>query len=70
MSVLPTARIVAEARQHDGSARDEHHRYALARESAGDGLDGDELGLPIVIGVAILGYVGWLTFRRGSRKSS
>jgi hypothetical protein len=43
---------------------------ALARESAGDGLDGDELGLPIVIGVAILGYVGWSTFRRGSRKSS
>ena len=36
----------------------------------GDGLDGDELGLPIVLGIAVVGYVGWLAFRRWSRKSS
>lgn len=38
--------------------------------SDGDGLDGDELGLPIVLGIAVIGYVGWLAFRRWSRKSS
>ena len=36
----------------------------------GDGPDGDELALPILLGVAVLGYVGWLAFRRWSRKSS
>lgn len=36
----------------------------------GDGLDADELGLPILLGVAVLGYVGYLAFRRWSRKSS
>jgi hypothetical protein len=38
--------------------------------SDGDGPDGDELGLPIVLGIAVIGYVGWLAFRRRSRKSS
>jgi hypothetical protein len=42
---------------------------ALAQtESDGDGLDGDELGLPIIIGVGILAYVGWQAVRRRSRK--
>jgi len=35
-----------------------------------DGLDSDELGLPIVVGVGILAYLGWIAFRRRSRKSS
>ena len=35
-----------------------------------DGPDGDELALTILLGVAVLGYVGWLAFRRWSRKSS
>ena len=44
---------------------------ALAQaDGDGDGLDGDELGLPIIIGVGVLAYLGWLAFRRGSRKSS
>ncbi len=42
----------------------------LAQTSSdGDTPDGDELGLPILLGVAVLGYVGWLAFRRWSRKS-
>jgi hypothetical protein len=36
----------------------------------GDGLDGDELVLPILVGVAVLGYVGWMAIRGCSRKSS
>ena len=44
---------------------------ALAQSAGdGDGLDGDELGLPILLGVAVLGYVGWTIFRGRSRKSS
>ena len=42
----------------------------LAQADGDDGLDGDELGLPILIGIAVLGYVGWLAFRRWSRKPS
>jgi hypothetical protein len=38
--------------------------------SDGDGIDGDELVLPIFIGVAVLGYVGWMAIRGRSRKSS
>ena len=44
---------------------------ALAQASNdGDGPDGDELGLPIVLGVAVVGYVGWLAFRRWSSRNS
>jgi hypothetical protein len=35
-----------------------------------DGFDGDELGLPIVLGVAVLTFVGWMAFRSRSHKSS
>ena len=43
---------------------------ALAQaESDGDGLDGDELGVPIVILVGILAYGGWVAIRRRSRRS-
>jgi hypothetical protein len=44
---------------------------ALAQaEGGGDGFDGDELGLPIILGAGILLYVGWLIIRGRSRKSS
>jgi threonine/homoserine/homoserine lactone efflux protein len=44
---------------------------ALAQaDGDGDGFDGDELGIPIVLGVALLAYVGWTVIRRRSRKSS
>ena len=36
----------------------------------GDGLDGDELVLPILIGAAVLAYIAWTTLRGRSRKSS
>jgi hypothetical protein len=43
---------------------------ALAQgASNGDGFDGDELSLPIVLGVGVLVYVGWLAYRRRSAKS-
>lgn len=35
-----------------------------------DAPDGDEMGLPILLGIAVVGFVGWLAFRRWSRKSS
>jgi len=41
---------------------------ALA-ETDGDGFDGDELGLPIVLGIGVLAILGWMAFRRGSPKS-
>ncbi len=41
---------------------------ALA-EADGDGFDGDELGLPIVLGIGVLAILGWMTFRRRSSKS-
>ena len=41
---------------------------ALA-ETDGDGFDGDELGLPIVLGVAVLAILGWMAFQRRSPKS-
>ena len=37
--------------------------------SSGDGFDGDELGLPIILGIGVLAYLGWAAFRRRSRKS-
>jgi hypothetical protein len=37
--------------------------------SDGDGLDGDELGLSIIVGIGVLAYLGWAVFRRRSRKS-
>jgi hypothetical protein len=44
---------------------------ALAQaEGDGDGFDGDELALPIVLGAGILLYVGWMIIRSRSRKSS
>ena len=43
---------------------------ALAQaDSDGDGFDGDELGLPILIGVAVLGYVGWMAIRGRARRT-
>jgi hypothetical protein len=43
---------------------------ALAQASSdADGLDGDELGLPIVLGVGVVAYLGWMALRRRSRKS-
>jgi hypothetical protein len=43
---------------------------ALAQAATdGDGFDGDELSLPIVLGVGVLAYVGWLVYRRRSAKS-
>jgi hypothetical protein len=41
---------------------------ALA-QSDGDGFDGDELGLPIVLGIGVLAILGWMAFRRRSPKS-
>ena len=44
--------------------------FAFAQVSSdGDGLDGDELGLPIILGIGVLAYLGWAAFRRRSRKS-
>jgi hypothetical protein len=44
---------------------------ALAEaDGDGDGLDGDELVLPILIGAAVLAYVGWSVLRGRSRKPS
>ena len=44
---------------------------ALAQvESDGDGFDGDELVLPILLGVVVLGFIGWTAIRGRSRKSS
>ena len=44
---------------------------ALAQTSSdGDGPDGDELGPPIVLGIAMVGYIGWLAFRRWSSRNS
>ena len=34
----------------------------------GDGLDGDDMGLPILLGVAVLVIVGALAFQRFSSK--
>ena len=41
---------------------------ALAQADA-DGFDGDELGLPIVLGIGVLAILGWMAFRRRSPKS-
>jgi hypothetical protein len=42
---------------------------ALAQaDGDGDGFDGDELGLPIVLGVGVLAYLGWTAYRRRSPK--
>jgi hypothetical protein len=41
---------------------------ALA-QADGDGFDGDELGLPVVLGIGVLAIVGWQAFRRRSPKS-
>ena len=38
-------------------------------DSDGDGFAGDELSLPIVLGVGVLVYLGWMVVRRRSRKS-
>ena len=35
-----------------------------------DGFDADELGLPVLLGVAVLAFVGWMAFRSASRKPS
>jgi hypothetical protein len=44
---------------------------ALAQaEGDGDGLDGDELSLPILVGAAVVAVVGWLIMRRRSHRSS
>jgi hypothetical protein len=44
---------------------------AFAQSSGdGDGLDGDELGLPIVFGIALLAGLAWMTLRNRSRRSS
>ena len=44
---------------------------AFAQSSGdGDGLDGDELGLPIVFGIALVVGVAWMTLRSRSRRSS
>jgi hypothetical protein len=44
---------------------------ALAQaDSDGDGLDGDELSLPIIVGAGIVAIVGWMIIRSRSRKSS
>ena len=44
---------------------------ALAQvESDGDGLDGDELLLPLLLLAGVVGYIGWTVLRGRSRKSS
>ena len=43
---------------------------ALAQaDSDGDGFDGDELSLPILLGVGVLAYAGWLAYRRRAAKN-
>ena len=43
---------------------------ALAQvEGDGDGLDGDELSLPIIVGAVVVAFVGWMIVRRRSHKS-
>jgi hypothetical protein len=43
---------------------------ALAQaDSDGDGFDGDELSVPILLGVGVLAYAGWLIYRRRSAKT-
>jgi len=43
---------------------------ALAQaDSDGDGFDGDELSVPILLGVGVLAYAGWLVYRRRAAKS-
>jgi hypothetical protein len=42
---------------------------ALAQAAGdGDGFDGDELSIPIVVGLGVLGYLGWTIYRRRSPK--
>ena len=44
---------------------------ALAQvQGDGDGPDGDELVLPILLGAAVLAFIGWSVVRGRSRKSS
>ena len=44
---------------------------ALAQvQGDGDGFDGDELVLPILMGVAVVAFIGWSVMRGRSRKSS
>jgi hypothetical protein len=44
---------------------------ALAQANGdGDGLNGDELSLPIIVGAAVVALVGWMIIRRRSRRSS
>ena len=38
-------------------------------DSDGDGFDGDELSVPILLGVGVLAYAGWLVYRRRAAKS-
>jgi hypothetical protein len=43
---------------------------ALAQvDHDGDGFDGDELGLPIVLGLGVLAIVAWMASQRRSPKS-
>ena len=43
---------------------------ALAEvDGDGDGFDGDELALPVVLGVGVLAILGWMAFQRRSPKS-
>ena len=35
----------------------------------GDGFDGDELALPVVLGLAVLAVLGWKAFQHRSKKS-
>jgi uncharacterized protein (TIGR03382 family) len=42
---------------------------ALAQaDNDGDGFDGDELSVPILLGVGVLAYAGWLVYRRRAAK--
>jgi hypothetical protein len=42
---------------------------ALAQaDGDGDGFDGDELAVPMVLAVGVLAYLGWTTYRRRSHK--
>ena len=44
---------------------------ALAQvQGDGDGPDGDELVLPILLGVVVVAFIGWSAIRGRSRKSS
>jgi hypothetical protein len=35
----------------------------------GDGFDGDELALPVILGVGVLAILGWKAFQRRSPRS-